>query len=107
MKIETVEMYDDNIGWVRFEAHLDGKTKGWWVCLSDIAALFSKFKGNENFCLETWLGNRQGLENFIDARDHDIWGISEIAIELARVPQNFELNGLPLWIARKGRQSVG
>lgn len=100
MKSEVVENYN-GMGAVRFERGLNPQSSKWWVCLSDMVALFP---AQTNFHLETWLGSQMGLEQFLEKRGEEVWGIYAIAIELARVPTDSKFEGFPLWIARLGRR---
>lgn len=56
MKTERVENYN-GMGAVRFERCLHPRSSKWWVCLTDMAALFPRTV--EGFNLDSWLGIRR------------------------------------------------
>lgn len=100
------ETYAD-LGVVRFRRA--EKERGWWICLSDMAALFPDSDG-EPFSLEGWLNlnpdTMAALDRFLERKGEEVWGVYSIAIELARFPQSHEFRGFPLWIATKGRRTI-
>lgn len=96
--------YEDK-GVVRFQR----RERGWWVCLSDMVAMYPATDG-EPFSLEKWLNlnpeTMATLNQFLERKGKEVWGAYAIAIELARVPQTDEFRGFPLWVATRGRRQI-
>lgn len=95
----------ENKGVVRFQR----RDRGWWVCLSDMVAMYPTTDG-QPFNLEKWLNlNPQtmaALDLFLERKGEEVWGAYAIAIELARVPQADEFRDFPLWVATRGRRPI-
>jgi len=102
---ETESKNYEGKGIVRFQR----RECGWWVCLSDMAALYSATDG-EPFRLEKWLNLKPetmaALDRFLERKGEEVWGVYAIAIELARIPTSDEFKGFPLWIATWGRRPI-
>ncbi len=101
------ETYEDK-GVVRFKKAEKGDS-GWWICLSDMAAMFPNCDGKP-FSLEKWLNlnpdSMAALDRFLERKGEEWWGDYAIAIELARIPQTDEFRGFPLWIATRGKRQI-
>lgn len=101
--IESATYKDKGV--VRFQR----RECGWWVCLSDMVAMFPDCDG-EPFSLEKWLNlnpeTMVALDQFLERKGQEVWGAYAIAIELARVPQADEFRSFPLWVATRGRRLI-
>lgn len=96
------------LGVVRFKKAEKGD-RGWWVCLTDMVAMYPVTDGKP-FSLEKWLNltpqTMVALDRFLERKGQEVWGAYAIAIELARIPQTDEFRGFPLWIATRGRRLI-
>lgn len=94
-------------GIVRFKkVEKETIVRGWWICLSDMAAFYPQTDGKP-FNLENWLNLNPesifALDRFLERTDREVWGAYSIAIELARFPQQADFNGFPFWLATATR----
>lgn len=92
---EKAENYQQ-LGVIRFRKEPSGRR--WWINLTDLAALIPR---SQDFDLETWLGNREGLDDFLTTDGNEFWGVYEIGVALARIPTADAFRGLPVWVAHR------
>lgn len=92
---EKTENYQQ-LGVIRFRKELSDRR--WWINFSDLAALIPFSQG---FDLETWLGNREGLDDLIATDGDKFWGVYAITVELSRILTADPFRGLPVWVVRR------